>query len=390
MEHTYITRQPVVNKQGKVIALRLNITVRPEMGLRDAVDCLQKIDEFWPVTSPLLFLGVQGEPLAPALFDWMPPENTAFEIPAANFAGEGAEDRATTARDSGVTFMLLCDENMQAAFNARVKFRYIGFDSRRITPAVMQSLSIKLEQVGVPIALNVDTQDSLKACFGAGVSAVSGNFYRQNAAPLGNALAPGHSSLIRTLNLVRNNADIAQIEEALKQDVGLSYKLLRYINSAGFGLSCEIQSFRHAVTMLGYEKLNKWLSLLLVSASKDPMAPALVHASLVRARTMELLGQGLIAKSELDNLFITGAFSLLDALLGVSIETAIEAMKLPEPVVDALVSHQGLYASFYDLALALEDWDGAKVADLAAALGLTSNQVNSAHMQAITFATNLG
>jgi EAL and modified HD-GYP domain-containing signal transduction protein len=55
---------------------------------------------------------------------------------------------------------------------------------------------------------------------------------------------------------VRRNAEVKEIENVLKQDVALSYKLLRYINSAGFGLMCEIQSFRHAVTILGYEKLT--------------------------------------------------------------------------------------------------------------------------------------
>jgi c-di-GMP-related signal transduction protein len=110
----------------------------------------------------------------------------------------------------------------------------------------------------------------------------------------------------------------------------MSYKLLRYINSAGFGLSCEIQSFRHAVNMLGYDKLNRWLSLLLATASKDPMAPALMYTALLRGRLMELLSAGLVDKAEYDNLFITGAFSLLDVLLGVGMEQALDAMRLPD------------------------------------------------------------
>ena len=64
--------------------------------------------------------------------------------------------------------------------------------------------------------------------------------------------------------LVRNNADIREIETVIQtQDVVLSYKLLRHINSVGFGLMCEIQSFRHAVSILGYNKLHKWPSVLL-------------------------------------------------------------------------------------------------------------------------------
>jgi c-di-GMP-related signal transduction protein len=156
---------------------------------------------------------------------------------------------------------------------------------------------------------------------------------------------------VRVLNLVRQNGEIRDIEAALKHDVAMSYKLLRYINSAGFGLSCEIQSFRHAVNMLGYDKLNRWLSLLLATASKDPMAPALMYTALLRGRLMELLAAGLVDPAEYDNLFITGAFSLLDTLLGVGMEQALDAMRLPDPICDALLGNGGRYQPFLELAL---------------------------------------
>src|SRR5690606_30053898 len=110
------------------------------------------------------------------------------------------------------------------------------------------------------------------------------------------------------LNLVRRNGDIRDIETVLKQDLALSYKLLRYINSAGFGLMYEIQSFRHAVNILGYDALNKWLSLLLVTDSRDPSAPALMQTAITRGRFMEEAGAGHVDADERDNLFITGAF----------------------------------------------------------------------------------
>jgi EAL and modified HD-GYP domain-containing signal transduction protein len=221
------------------------------------------------------------------------------------------------------------------------------------------------------------------------MAGASGWFCKTAGSSGAKELTPAQAHIVRVLNLVRNNADISQIESALKQDVALSYRLLRYLNSAGFGLSCEVQSFRHAVTILGYDKLNKWLSLLLVSSSKDPMAPAMMHAALSRARLMELLGQGMISKSELDNLFIAGAFSLLDTMLGVPLERAIEPMHLPEQISEALLMQAGPYAPFYELARALEDRDAKHVSELSASLGLTQTQVNAALLQAIAFAGNL-
>jgi len=211
-------------------------------------------------------------------------------------------------------------------------------------------------------------------------------FFTRPSGVYAKALNPGQTNIIRLLNLVRNNADVREIEAALKQDVAISYKLLRYINSASLGLSCEIQSFRHAVTMLGYNKLNRWLSLLLSTASKDPMAPAMMHTAMVRARLMELLAQGLVDKSEYDNLFITGAFSLLNVLFGVPTEQIVEAMRLPDPICDALLGNGGRYQPFLDLARASEMDDGAPIAEQTAMLGLTADQFNRLQLQALSFA----
>jgi EAL and modified HD-GYP domain-containing signal transduction protein len=202
-------------------------------------------------------------------------------------------------------------------------------------------------------------------------------------------LAPSHAQIVRLLNLVRNDADITEIEHALKQDVSLPYKLLRYINSAGFGLMVEVQSFRHAVTILGRDKLNKWLSLLLVSASKDPTAPAVMQAAIARGRMMEILGAHFFEKAQLDNLFITGAFSLLDVLLGTDIDVVLDQMNLPDAIRDALLHGEGVYASLLKLSIASESFLPDQLRGQCEALGLSNEQVSSAILQAVAFADAL-
>ena len=149
------------------------------------------------------------------------------------------------------------------------------------------------------------------------------------------------------------------------------------------------RSLLPVVTILGYDKLNKWLSLLLASSSKDPMAPAMMHTALARARLMELLGQGAVGKSELDNLFIIGAFSLLDTMLGVPLEKALEPMHLPDSITEALLTQSGPYAAFFQAAVAAESPRGEALAKAANDLGLTADQTNSALLQAIGFASNM-
>jgi EAL and modified HD-GYP domain-containing signal transduction protein len=101
---------------------------------------------------------------------------------------------------------------------------------------------------------------------------------------------------------------------------------------------------------------------------------------------MELLASGLVDQSEYDNLFITGAFSLLDVLLGIGMEQALEAMRLPEPICDALLGSGGRYQPFLELAIASEKDDAQALADQAGMLGLTATQFNRAQMQALSFA----
>lgn len=391
MSEFLFTHQPIVSKQGKVIASRMTLHGPTSDTTAQAVEALQQIEEFWPMgQNTAIFLGFQGAALDPALFDWMLPENATLEIPAGALTGATAPALIAAIKSNGPSTCLNFDMQSTAALQSGLSFRFISLDAETLAPAQMQAVAIKVKPVaGIAIAFNVHSPAAFKAASDAGMAGASGWFCKTSASAGAKELAPGQAHIIRVLNLVRNNADVAQIEAALKQDVALSYRLLRYINSAGFGLSCEVQSFRHAVTILGYDKLNKWLSLLLVSSSKDPMAPAMMHAALARARLMELLGQGMISKSELDNLFIAGAFSLLDVMLGVPLEKALEPMHLPEQISEALFSKTGPYAAFYQLALAVEEDNAERAAGLAASLGLTNTQVNAALLQAIAFASNL-
>ena len=104
---------------------------------------------------------------------------------------------------------------------------------------------------------------------------------------------------------------------------------------------------------------------------------------------MELLSHGLVDRQEYDNLFITGAFSMLDALLGVSMEKVLESMSLPESICDALLGHGGVYGPFLELAKVSEGEDGAALAEQAGMLGLSADQFNRAQMQALQFAETM-
>jgi EAL and modified HD-GYP domain-containing signal transduction protein len=194
--------------------------------------------------------------------------------------------------------------------------------------------------------------------------------------------------ILQLMQLVKKNADVKELEGLLRRDAALSYKLLRYINSVGFGLGAEIQSLKHAVTMLGYSPLYRWLSLLLATASTTGYAPALMETAIIRGRLAELLGSGFLPKNEAENLFVCGMFSLLDRMLGISMEQVLENIQLSDLISQALLSREGMYGPFLALAEACEVNNG-DVESLAEALFIDVNRVNESHLAALAWAQSL-
>ncbi len=388
MPSVFISRQPLVNRQSKIIANRLSLHFVDGATCADAAPLLNDLGDCWPQGEKPIFVDCRGTTLDTRLLDWVAPANVTLEVPGNLLESEEGRALAAELQAGGISLCLRLEDG-NAAAAAGLPVRFLAFDARRLSPAELKSAAMQAQGRGIGVAYNVFDAAAFRACLDAGLAAAASWFFKHPGIPVGKALNPGQAQIVRVLNLVRKNADVKDVEAALKQDVALSYKLLRYINSAGFGLSCEIQSFRHAVTILGYDKLNKWLSLLLATASKDPMAPALLHTALTRARLMEELSHGLVDRQEYDNLFITGAFSLLDLLLGVSMDKVLESMHLPEPISDALLGRGGVYGPFLELAQISEGEDGALLAERAGMLGLSAEQFNRAQLHALTFADTM-
>ena len=389
MPDVYISRQPLVNRQSKIIATRLTLHLAAGATTSDAAAALGALAEFWPQGEKLVFISCGQTPCDAALLAWPAPANATIEIDSGSLTGSHAEPLIAALQAAPSSLCLRFDSQAAAALSCGVSLRFIALDAQQHSPAQLKILATQIQPYGIVLAFNVNDGACFRACLEAGVNAAASWFFKIPTQAPAKALNSGQAQIVRVLNLVRKNGDIRDIEAALKQDVALSYKLLRYINSVGFGLSCEVQSFRHAVSILGYDKLNKWLSLLLVTASRDPMAPALMHTALTRARLMEVLAQGLVDSSEYDNLFITGAFSLLDVLLGVSMDKVLESMSLREAICDALLGHGGAYGPFLDLARASENGDGDLLAAQVAQLGLSASEFNRAQLQALAFADTM-
>jgi EAL and modified HD-GYP domain-containing signal transduction protein len=179
-----------------------------------------------------------------------------------------------------------------------------------------------------------------------------------------------------------------EIAELFKADVTLSYRLMRIMSSAAFGLGRSIGSLQEAVMMLGTRELYRWLAvLLLTSQGGVPLARALHETALTRGRLLELVA---IARGRADPpeaLFVTGAFSLLDLLLNVPLESALALMPLlPTETIDALIAESGPWRPFLELALALEAGDDARQEAACGKLELNRDKAAALYAEAADWA----
>lgn len=243
------------------------------------------------------------------------------------------------------------------------------------------------------VAANVQTQEEYRACAGLPFSYYQGPFITSREQLDGPVVDAGRARILEVLNALRGDAEVSELAALIKQNLALSYKLLRYINSPGMGLSHTIVTPEQALLVLGRQKLYRWLAILLFTSGKTPgLDWAVMENALVRARLAELLAErtGALTPDERDELFVAGMFSLLDVVLSAPLDAVLKKVKLPAPVSDALLEREGKYAPYLALAIACEESDDVNIATLAQAIGLDMWRVNNFHLDAMLWAQRIG
>lgn len=257
------------------------------------------------------------------------------------------------------------------------------------TPADLRRLAERLT-TGFPrvvlVAKDLASFDDFELCRKLGFSMFHGPFVTSREEWSGNQVGPQALRVMDLLNRLRRDADTAELARILRQDAVLSYRLLRYINSAASGLRQAITSIEHALVIMGRQQMYRWLTLLLFgSAQSSPLAEALLENALVRGRLMEGVDERQSAAAR-EDLFVVGLFSLLDRVLRVPMAEALKPLNLPEPVQAALIEGEGPYAALLELALACESGDQDRIAAASLACGLNAASVNARHFEALVWA----
>lgn len=208
----------------------------------------------------------------------------------------------------------------------------------------------------VVLADGIETYADRDFCVGAGCDLLQGHFFCQPAVAGTRGVSANRLALLQVVAALQQpDVQLADVEQLIARDVALSYRMLRYVNSAMVGLRTEVRSIGHALTLLGLESAKRWATLS-VLASVDDKPTELALTALTRARFCELAGQ----ESQLGDaaeLFTLGLFSVLDALTDTSMREAAELLPLADEVRDALVDRAGPMGELLETVTARERGD---------------------------------
>jgi len=397
-----IARQAILDSHREIFAYELfdrSMRTREHSSVSDAqllFHALSFSDTETQQFKRPIFINCTHESLAGGHLDLVAPERVVLEVPALPISQvDQIANRLPSLQE-------MQRRGFRLAFDYSILTRsyeswlglasFIKFDLSVLKPEAVSSF-IKLAQAksnALLIAEKVETPAQYALVSSLGVGLYQGYWFAKPVIVEGQKIRPAQANILRLITLVRQQASTADIEEVLKHDPTLSFKLLRFINSAGFGARSEVTSFRHAVSLLGLSRLFKWAALLMTTSSANDTPPAVGTTAVVRGRLMELLAANILGPEDCDNAFVAGIFSLLDTMLSMSLKDALSGVPLPNEVTDALLHNTGVLAPFLALTIACESGDDAAFAKAATTLGLPSNQINLAHLEALAWAETMG
>lgn len=245
------------------------------------------------------------------------------------------------------------------------------------------------------LAQNVDDCEQAKYCLALGFQMFQGYYFAKPEIMTGKRADPAKLSLLKLLPLVVSGTNLDEIEKEFKHQPGLSYNLLRMVNSVASGLPRKVNSIKHAILILGQKQLQRWIQLLLYTADRrsGSMANALMQTAATRGKLMELISavDRPHDKSYQDRAFMVGILSLLDALLGIEMPQIVDKLGITEDMSRALLQREGCLGNQLKLIEANEKGKIHVVQSILVELGfLNSTELTNLELEALGWANRIG
>jgi c-di-GMP-related signal transduction protein len=237
------------------------------------------------------------------------------------------------------------------------------------------------------LAEKVETYAEFKIAVEMGFDLFQGYFFCKPEVIKSRDISASELNLLRIIAAVNQaDFDFKTLEKIIAPDVSLSYKLLRYINSAFFAKAQTINSIQQALIYMGESEIRRFVSLIGMSNLSKGKPEELIKASCIRAKVCESLASVATTPVPPAELFTLGMFSLIDAILDQDMQQVMRALPLTTNINNALVHRTGVLIGYLALVEYYERGQWALFDRLAAALKIPKNAVPTLYCQACKWA----
>ena len=257
----------------------------------------------------------------------------------------------------------------------KIDFLVLSRDKIKEHVAALKEFKVDL------LAEKIETHEDFEFAKELGFHYFQGYFLCKPHIVSGRSLPSNRLAILRLLcELLDPNKKIDELADLVSQDVSLSFKLLRSLNSPFYALPKRIDSIHRAIVYLGMQQIKQWASLIALADISDKPSQ-LMEMALTRGKMCELIGEKIGEKNKA-SLFTVGMFSLLDALMDSNLETILIDLPLATEVKAAILHRDGIMGRILHTVLAYEGgrWDDVD------APNMESTQLTDAYLQAVTWA----
>jgi EAL and modified HD-GYP domain-containing signal transduction protein len=399
-QQLFLARQPILDRDQNVIAYELlfrgahtesaQVTDDLHATAQVITNLFSEIGIESVIGNSLGFVNVSADMLLADMIELLPAKQIVLEILETVRIDQRIIERCVALKTLGFTialddFTLMRDEYQPLLpLIDVVKVDVMEMDRPALIDAAM-----KLRKYPAKLlAEKIDSRQQFDTCLHLGFHYFQGYFFAKPTLLSSKRADPSQLALLKLLGLVLRDANTLQLETAFKQDPKLSYNLLRLVNSVACSPTQRIDSLSQAITAIGRRQLQRWLQLLLFTLQQGPsnFPSPLLQLAAMRGRMMELLchdGHG-------EQAFMVGIFSLLHALIGLTMHDIVEQLRLSPDIRGALLERAGLHGKMLSLCEALEQGDFAVVENVLAQLpGISAQDVTEAQLAAACWVDSL-
>jgi len=397
VEH-FIARQPIFDTKQKVYAYELLF----RSGLHNYFDCddadhasasviansflLFGIDEM--TAGRRAFLNCTRKVLVEDLATALPRQHAVIEILETVEPDDEVIAACVRLKQLGYTLALddfvyhqKFEPLLELADIVKVDFLISG-------PGERQRMSTLLRRRGIRmLAEKVETQEDYEQAQAMGYELFQGYFFSKPVIMSRRDIPANKMQYLRVLKEIHSpEIDFPRMAKTVQSEVSLSYKLLKLINSAAFGLRHKVSNIVQALSLLGEREVRAWVSLLSVSAMASDKPTELVVNSLIRGRFCEKAAGLIGEQAQSSELFLMGLFSQLDAILDRPLAELLDEIQVSATLRKALLDEEGKSSQLLALCVTLERgyWD--QLSTLAASLQLEEMALSEIYLDSVKWA----